>query len=599
LKRLFKLSGIWIILTLLIQSARSQDTRSTISSAYARGDITYENYLFYSALSLFDPTRLPQSYQSETASMPYRGGTRLIQEIKTNWDKLSIAAQKTLSEFMSRPVLPNSYISPGGQFCIHYTTAPLAYGAVDPTDGNKNGVPDFVDNAASSFDYAHDLIVNQLGYNSPPADSGGTGRHFDVYIINMSDYGITWLEQSVPGKPGAYSCYMEIDNDYRHVPTAPLQALAVTAAHEYFHVVQVGYRYRDGDTFFMEMCSTWMEDYAYDSVNDYLNYLDYFFNDINYPFYYTNNSWYEYANSIWLHMIVKKFDMDYIRNVWENIPEKTAFASIQQALLERETNFQTELKEYGLWNYFTGSRADTLHYYSEGNTYPEVIFEKDVLFQNQNINLDEQMRKLSSIYYSLDDPYSKHTIGLIITNLKIPDANYLKTDVAPFAINIVAVSEDQLDDPNFFIDNNLVKLNSHIGIRLNVEHQEDWFARAVVTDADENHEIIQFYPPYVVDEEQNKNFIENIYPSPFLLNENRSLTITYIVTEEKAGQIAVFSSDGRLMTQAEFDPPSYNYRIFEWDGRNQNGDPVSSGIYLALLRVGDTIDIKKFAIVRE
>ncbi|MFZ5516715.1 MAG: MXAN_6640 family putative metalloprotease [Candidatus Zhuqueibacterota bacterium] len=598
MKRIFKFSSSWIILFLFIHSAHSQDMQSTISSAYARGELTHENYLVYSALSLFDPSRLPQTFQAEPAAMPYRGGTRLIQEIKANWDKLSITAQTTLSGYMSRPVLPKSYISPGGQFCIHYTTEPLAYGAVDPADANKNGVPDFVDSAAGYFDYAHDLIVNQLGFNSPPADSGGTGNQFDVYIINMSDYGITWLEQSVPGKPGAYSCYIEIDNDYRHVPTAPMQALAVTAAHEYFHVVQVGYRYRDNDAFFMEMCSTWMEDYAYDNVNDYLYYLDSFFKDINYPFYFTNNN-YEYANSIWLHMIVKKYNTDFIRNVWESIPEQTAFTSIQQALLYRETNFQTELKEYGLWNYLTGSRADTLHYYAEGNTYPEVNCEKDLLFQNQNINLDEQMRKLSSIHYSLDDPFSKHAIGLIITNFEIPDANYLKTDFASFAINIVALSEDHLDDPNFFIDNNLVKLNNHIGIRLNVEDQENWFARAVVTDADNNHEIIQFYPPYVIDGDQNKNFIENIYPSPFLLNENRSLTITYVVTEEKAGQIAIFSSDGRLMTQTEFDPPSYNYRIFEWDGRNQNGDPVSSGVYLALLRVGDTIDMKKFAIVKE
>lgn len=584
---------------MIIQPVNGQQSFDAISSDYSSGELSYEDYLVYSALKIFDPSRLPQTYQVESESLPYRGGTLLMQEIKSSWDNLSAASQNILAEFMFRPDLPNSIVSPSGQFRIHYTAEPLAYGAVDPTDNDKNGIPDFVDSAAEYFDYAHYLIVDQLGFAPPPPDSGGAGKEFDVYIINMSDYGITWLEQSVPGKPGAYSCYMEIDNDYKHVPTNPMEAMAVTAAHEYFHVVQVGYRYRDSDTFFMEMCSTWMEDYAYDDVNDYLNYLDWFFNDINYPFYYTNYSWYEYGNSIWLHMIVKKYGVDFIKEVWEYIPDQSAFKGIQQALAQRETGFNPELKEYSLWNYFTGRRADTMNYYPEGNIYPEVTFADEFLLANTTINLDAQMRKLSSIYYGIDDPQSNHSIGLIITNFETPDGNYLKTDYAPFGVNIVPLSESDQDDPDFFIDNNLVKLNNHIGIRLNVADQQDWFARAVITDADKNHEIVQFYPPFSTGNDQDKNFIENIYPSPYLPNSARSLIITYVVSEEKAGEIAIFTSEGRMVSKTAFDPPSYDYRIFEWDGRNDNGDRVASGIYLAILRVGDTVDMKKFAVIRD
>lgn len=588
-------------MTINFQPIFGQQIQDAISRDFSSGEISYEDYLVYSALKIFDPSRLPQTYQLESQSRPpYRGGTWLMQEIKANWDNLSTNSQNILSEFMYRPDLPQSYISPSGQFCIHYTTEPLAYGAVASTDNDKNGIPDYVDSAAEYFDYAHYLIVDQLGFDPPPADSGGTGKEFDVYIINLSDYGITWLEQSVPGKPGAYSCYMEIDNDYKNFPTPPMQALAVTAAHEYFHVVQVGYRYRDSDTFFMEMCSTWMEDFAFDEVNDYIvNYLGLFFKDINYPFYFTNYSWYEYANSIWLHMIVKKYGTDFLRRVWEYIQDQSAYTSIQQVLTQKETSFAAELKEYGLWNYFTGTRADTLTYYPEGNLYPEVTFADEFLLGNSNINLEEQMRKLSTIYYGIDDAISNHDIGLIITNFETPDNNYLKTDYATFGVNIVALSEADAANPNYFIDNNLVKLNNHVGIRLNVEHQEDWFARAVITDADNNHDIVQFYPPYAMENGENENFIENIYPSPYLLKTANPLIITYVVSEEKPGEIAIFTSDGRFVTKAGFDAPSYNYRIFEWDGRNEAGDMVSSGVYIALLRVGDTVDMKKFAVVRE
>ena len=47
----------------------------------------------------------------------------------------------------------------------------------------------------------------------------------------------------------------------------PGQLLRVTAAHEFFHVVQFGYdQYEDG--WFMEATATWMEERVYDSVND-------------------------------------------------------------------------------------------------------------------------------------------------------------------------------------------------------------------------------------------------------------------------------------------------------------------------------------------
>ena len=575
----------------------SQYAFEQLKADYAKGQLTYEQYLVYSVLTIFESDQLPQPYQLISTDLPLKSGTFLIQEINANWNQLSPSSQALLAPYFDRPDLPLDILSPSGKFRIHYTT--FGIDKVNSEDKNNNGIPDYVELAAEYFDHSHSIIVDSLGYNPPAPDSSGKGREFDVYLISMSrTYGITWLEETVPGVVDAYSCYIEVDNDFFGFKTTPLQALMVTSAHEYFHAVQVGYRYRDEDVFFMEMCSTWMEDFIYEQVNDYLQYINNFFKNINYPFYYTNKSWFEYGSCLWNHMITKKYGVELIRKVWELVPEQTAFNSIQQVLQQYDTTFKLELVSFGLWNYFTGSRANTISYYSEGDLYPEVNFEKEYDIGEETIILTDQMRKLSSIFYYSYDTINGNNIGLIVTNFAIPNDNYLTTDRDSLEITIVSISDIQKRDSTFFRKNNLVKLTDNIGIRLSVNEGKDWFAQAVVTDFNDNHEITQFFPPFFITEPENRNFINNVFPNPFIIDQNIPLIITYVVSDKKAGELAIYTSEGRLVTKDGFEGSNQSYRIFDWDGRDKNGNLVSSGIYIVLLRVGGFVDIKKIAIIR-
>lgn len=593
---------IWFFILLLLfismSKTNAQYAFETLRADYANGQLSYEQYLVYSALTIFEPDQLPPMYQLEGTELPLKSGTFLIQEIKANWDQLSPTYQALLAPYFSRPNLPYNIVSVSGKFRIHYTT--IGINKVNPEDNNRNDIPDYVELASQYFDYSHSVIVDSLEYDPPAPDSSGSGKEIDVYFISLSrTYGVTQLEELVPGKTSAYSCYIEVDNDFYGFKTPPLQSLMVTSAHEYFHAVQVGYRYRDEDVFFMEMCSTWMEDFTYDQVNDYLQYINNFFKDINYPFYYTNKSWFEYASCLWIHMIVKKYDPDVIRNVWELIPTQAAFPTIQQVLIEYGTTFNQELVSFGLWNYFTVSRADTINYYNEGHLYPDVNFERDYNIGEETIILTDEMRKLSSIYYRIYDTIHGYNIGLIVTNFARPDDNYLRTDRDSLQIIIVSISDVQKRDSTFFRRNNLIQLTDNIGVQLNVDKGENWFARAVITDVNYNHEIIQFFPPFFITEPENRNFINNIYPNPLILNQNEPLIITYVVSDKKPGELTIYTSDGRLVTKEEFEASSQNYRIFDWDGRYDNGDLVSSGVYIVLLRVGGFVDMKKLAVVRK
>lgn len=593
---------LWFfILSLFLFSANranSQYPFNMIKADYSTGRLSYEQFLVYNALSIFDPTQLPANYQLENPDLPIKSGTFIVQQIKANWDHIGSEYQQLLAPYFQRPNLPYAIISRGGKFRIHYTTE--GSDRVNPEDSNRNRIPDFVERAAEYFDYSHSVIVDSLGFKPPAPDSSGKGKYFDIYLVALNRaYGITYLEEVVPGSGSAYSCYIEVDNDFAGFQTPALPALRVTTAHEYFHAVQVGYYYRDDDVFFMEMCSTWMEDFIYDEVNDYLLYVNNFFNNINYPFYYTNNSWFEYASCLWIHMIVKKYEADFIRKVWELIPKQTAFSAIQQVLLKYNTTFNEELASFGLWNYFTGSRANLNSYYSEGDLYPEVELDKDLNLQEETLTFTDQMRKLSSIYYRVYDEIHGNNIGIIVTNFAIPDDNYLTSDQDSLKITIVSISDIQKRDSTFFRKNNLIKLTDNIGIGLNVKEEKNWAAQAVVTDINFNNEVIQFFPPFFIYKPENRNFINNIYPNPLIVGQTDPGIITYVVSEEQPGELAIYTAEGRLVIKEEFEASTQNYRIFDWDGMSDNGELVSSGIYLVLLRVGGAVDMKKLAVVRK
>ena len=58
----------------------------------------------------------------------------------------------------------------------------------------------------------------------------------------------------------------------RSTASQPINALRVTAAHEFFHAIQFAYDVKE-DLWFMEGSATWVEDEVYDSINDNYQFL--------------------------------------------------------------------------------------------------------------------------------------------------------------------------------------------------------------------------------------------------------------------------------------------------------------------------------------
>ena len=588
------------ILITALKAAFAQVSISDLRAQYQQGALSYEQYLEYAALNLYEPQMVPLQYRIVQPQRPERSGTFLIQQVKEHWHHFSPETQKILAKHLQRRTnLPFSYLTPDHQFRIHYTTT--GNDAVDDTDANKNNIPDYVETIGQNFMYIHHLLIDSMGYKPPAADSSGNGKEFDVYVVNLEVYyGITYLEELVPGTDNRYSCYMEIENDFRGFPTDPIASIEVTTAHEYFHVVQVNYAYRDEDVFFMEMCSTWMEDFAHTEVNDYVNYLPTFFAYINYPFSYTNGS-FEYASALWNHMIVRKYGPDPIRYIWEKIPAMNAMQAIRQVLFEIGTSFEQELASFALWNYFTGTRSDTVNFYPEGNLYPEVRYSQEDAMLDHHYFLQSQMSKLSSSFYHVSDLINDYSIAIIATNLEVPQqdsyGNPDPSDKNDLSFDIYTLPYDSLERRDFLVANQVIKISDLHAARLNIRKKENWIAQAVIFKPDGSYQVTQFFP--AVFAERNKNYIQNIFPNPFIIGVNGPLIISAYLHDQDAGELSIYSSDGRKMKDYSFDASNFYFTTFEWDGVTESGAQAGSGTYIAVLRVGDKISLKKFAIIRK
>ena len=187
------------------------------------------------------------------------------------------------------------HFSPSGHFKIYYDTTGII--AIPDYDRDQNGIPDYLEFVAKSFDLAWSIEIDSLGFNPPPDSSGNFRTVYPVYCRLLSVYGQTLLEYEIPSRPNVnYVTYIEINTRFSFVNypnvTDPIirdsMAIAVTAAHEFNHALQTGYRLWPDDEFFhdiwfIESSATFMEEVVATEVNDYLLYLDDYFRRAHQP----------------------------------------------------------------------------------------------------------------------------------------------------------------------------------------------------------------------------------------------------------------------------------------------------------------------------
>ena len=84
------------------------------------------------------------------------------------------------------------------------------------------------------------------------------------------------------------------------------------------------------------------------------------------------------------------------------------------------------------------------------------------------------------------------------------------------------------------------------------------------------------------------------YPNPF----NPITTVIYEILEDSFVDITVYDMLGNVVNNLINANQSSGYKSIQWDATNNQGEPVSAGVYLYKIQAGDFIDTKKMILLK-
>jgi hypothetical protein len=95
--------------------------------------------------------------------------------------------------------------------------------------------------------------------------------------------------------------------------------------------------------------------------------------------------------------------------------------------------------------------------------------------------------------------------------------------------------------------------------------------------------------------------LEQNYPNPFVIGKNRSsklTTIRFVLPQEARAEVTIFDRLGRQVRvlNNEFFPQGYN--LVFWDGSDENGFQLPSGIYFYRVRSGSFEQVKTLTLIK-
>ena len=497
-----------------------------------------------------------------------------------------------------RPSTQHNLITPSGLFRVHYDTE--GRNAVEPDDNDGNGIPDYIDLAATILDSIWVLEVDQLGYNPPPSDNGlGGGDEYDVYVIDLSRGGclgpVSVYGCAYPASNSAETThsYLEIDNNFTdpsYQQTRGLDALRVTIAHEFHHAIQFGYYAPGAGNWWQESTSTWMEEVAYPHIDDYLQYLTYFLGEpqraLNSGLPGKNHT---YGSAIFSLFLDQRYGRELNRLIWEELGQRKSvhLDHFDRVIRQVEPGgLGVALGEFAVWNYFTNNRYRD-SYYAEGNLYPTVPTHDIAIAAEAVVRDTSLVDATGSVYLRLQPQLRAGGVDLFFAANQGAWRRHLLL-VGPDSVSVQLVSEptvrvtgwDQFDE---------IVLVATSAERTGLAYEHFFAAQfdPSLTDPDRPAALATLLKPN--------------YPNPFRPSHHSHTKLLFdLAAPSTQTRLSIFSANGDLVWWNDLGPRRADeYNDVLWDGRNAAGNLVASGIYHLLLEADGTAAKRTIAVVRD
>ncbi|NOX64763.1 MAG: hypothetical protein GXO85_02935 [Chlorobi bacterium] len=527
---------------------------------------------------------------STTEPSKEKCGFSIVSEVKANFNRFTTSQQKVIMNILSRPERQTSVVSSSGFFRIHFDTTGTH--APDYFPNEKNNIQLSIDSLVIAFDSSYNFEINYLGYEQPPDDEGDGGDDlFDVYITNLGTgyYGYTDFEKRTADD--RYKSFMVIDNKM-DVPTPGINGVRVTAAHEFHHAIQVG-SYRpplSGDEYYFELTSTSMEEFVYNSINDYYNYLPTYFKHPDRRFTYNvGNTGYDRV--IWNIYLKEKFGQegndpkkgfDIIKKSWEIMRNhtRTAIEALSLALSQNGLDIKSSFNDFGAWCYFTGNRAQEGKYFSEAGNYPLIRPLANYEYFPPKKTYSLSIQPIANNYLIFDLGYSgiNDTLVSIVTN---GDVNSAAKDPYPSI------------DYTYSLMTNPEEGSSHI--------VNEYYSKITSDNRNYLTEIDILNDQVVEGSSIPRGELDHVYPQPYSYYKHSDISLAVPVKNSLSdyANLYIYTISMNLVYNAQLEVNKSGRRMVKWSGLDNNGNTLPSGIYIYVTDSNGQILKGKLAIIND
>ncbi|MFZ0388981.1 MAG: T9SS type A sorting domain-containing protein [Calditrichia bacterium] len=482
----------------------------------------------------------------------------------------------------SQQVSQDSILSPSGHFMIHFdTTGSLA---IPLYDRNSDGFPDYLQFVGQAFDRAWQLEVDSLGFRPPPDLQGSPLSVYPVFCQPLGNlYGSTefYWEDDIPVLPGLnFPSRIVLNTAFPFVGYPNVQdpvvrdsmAIAVTAAHEFNHALQLGYRiWEPLEFWFIESSATYMEEVVAPQVNDYLYYLNTYFRGTDKPLNTSFNEIIDYGKVVMELMLGQQYSPAVTQEIWERIPQQRALTALEGWLQEQGSNIPHMLADLSTWMYFTGERSRPGFYFEDAALFPPLLmYAADPLQNLPKTVLQDSLPNLSFRWYF--SPVKQQNTGRFLLK---PIGTGTAGD-----LQMVAVSGGNA---------NISESPAGVPFNMDLAAGDTLFFAVVNSEVIENERAFTL-SAQPLDSTGSNEFL--VFPQPFVLSQNEPyITFNNI---SGSGRIFIFTANGRPVRTLNINPGDQQ---IIWDLETAGGKTLAAGVYIYRLETDELQKSGKFVVI--
>lgn len=354
--------------------------------------LTQDDAVVLETLALTAPELFPADYLTGVAPQDGHCATALALDLAVLADKSHPEVREFVGYMSSAPHRRKNMKTPALKSVKlkHKTLAQaaVASAAAASTAPKLLTTPHFlIDYTASNLSYAQKVQaaletswsseIDAHGFNAPDAPFN---NQLDVIIVSepaLCVFGFPTCGVYGVAMPKILSVAGGGDGDpLIRIRTNMTDGLVqVTSAHEFFHLVQyemAGFLNVIGEAWYREGMASAMEDVVFPAVNDYVGYVNSFFNN------YTDHSLtqIDYPAAIFFKFLMQKYDAgqtDILKlTLVSTAIQGSALTGVYQTLNTYGVDRDEAMHDFALWNTFTGTRWQGGYYDSDAQSFPGI-----------------------------------------------------------------------------------------------------------------------------------------------------------------------------------------------------------------------------------